>query len=135
MNSVAIHACQIRASLGNHQVLHDVELSLSQSRWTCIVGPNGAGKSTLLKVLAGLLPHSGQVTLLGRDMRQMPAKLRAQQLSWLGQNEGSADDLTVRDVAMLSPGWAHPARPIRLPLKKPCDRRRPGTGGTAPWGT
>ena len=101
MNSVAVYACQIRASLGNHQVLHDIELSLRRGRWTCIVGPNGAGKSTLLKVLAGLLPHTGQVSLLGQDMRHMPAKLRAQQLSWLGQNEGSADDLTVRDVAML----------------------------------
>jgi len=31
----------------------------------------------------------------------MPAKQRAQQLSWLGQNEASADDLTAYDVAML----------------------------------
>jgi len=66
-----------------------------------VVGPNGAGKSTLLKVLAGLLPHSGEVQLLGQPLHRMPGRVRAQQLAWLGQNEFSGDDLTVQDVALL----------------------------------
>jgi ABC-type cobalamin/Fe3+-siderophores transport system ATPase subunit len=65
------------------------------------VGPNGAGKSTLLKVLAGLLPHTGTVTLLGQPFAALPRRQRAQQLAWLGQNEATGDDLTVWDVAML----------------------------------
>ncbi|MES2878824.1 MAG: ABC transporter ATP-binding protein [Pseudomonadota bacterium] len=101
MNSVAIQAHGIRATLGNVEVLHGIELALPQGCWTSIVGPNGAGKSTLLKALAGLLPHSGTVTLLGQPLTSLPGRLRAQQLSWLGQNESSAEDLTVRDVAML----------------------------------
>jgi iron complex transport system ATP-binding protein len=52
-------------------------------------------------VLAGLLPHSGEVSLLGQPMAAMRARARAQQLSWLGQSESSADDLTAYDVAML----------------------------------
>jgi len=55
----------------------------------------------LLKVLAGLLPHTGTVTLLGQPMAKLHGRQRAQQLAWLGQNESSADDLTVLDVAML----------------------------------
>ena len=101
INSVAISARSIYARLGNVQVLHDISLNLPLARWTSIVGPNGAGKSTLLKVLAGLLPHSGAVALLGQPLTALRAKLRAQQLSWLGQNEASADDLTAYDVAML----------------------------------
>ena len=101
MNNVAVQAMDIRASLGNIEVLHGISLSLPAGRWTSIVGPNGAGKSTLLKVLAGLLPHTGSVALLGQPMQALPAKRRAQQLSWLGQNESSADDLTAYDVAML----------------------------------
>ncbi|MDP3414211.1 MAG: ABC transporter ATP-binding protein [Polaromonas sp.] len=101
MNSVAVNADGLRARLGNVEVLHDVSLALPAARWTSIVGPNGAGKSTLLKVLAGLLPHSGTVMLLGRSLAALPARERAQQLSWLGQNESSADDLTAYDVAML----------------------------------
>ena len=100
-NSIAVSARSIRASLGHVAVLHDISLALAAARWTSIVGPNGAGKSTLLKVLAGLLPHSGEVLLLGQPLTSLRGRQRAQQLSWLGQNESSADDLTAYDVAML----------------------------------
>ena len=101
MNSVAIDARSISARLGNVEVLHGISLALPAARWTSIVGPNGAGKSTLLRVLAGLLPHSGDVRLLGQSHGTWHARERAQVLSWLGQNESAADDLTAYDVAML----------------------------------
>ena len=101
INSIAVSASNIRASLGNVEVLHDISLKLPRARWTSIVGPNGAGKSTLLRVLAGLLPHGGDVVLLGQPLKSLRVRERAQQLSWLGQNEASADDLTTYDVAML----------------------------------
>jgi iron complex transport system ATP-binding protein len=101
MHSIAINARAIGAKLGHVQVLHDIDLSFPSARWTSIVGPNGAGKSTLLKVLAGLLPHTGGVSLLGQPLASLPGRQRAQQLSWLGQNESSGEDLTVLDVAML----------------------------------
>ena len=101
MNAIAIEARGLSARLGDAQILHNIALALPRARWTCIVGPNGAGKSTLLKALAGLLPHSGDVALLGRPLADWPSRQRAQQLAWLGQNESSGDDLTVWDVAML----------------------------------
>ncbi len=101
MNSVAVSAHSISARLGNVPILHDITLSLPAGRWTSIVGPNGAGKSTLLKVLAGLLSHTGSVSLLGQPMAALAPKKRAQQLAWLGQNETTGDDLTVWDVVML----------------------------------
>ncbi len=101
INSIAVSARHIRAKLGNVQVLHDISVDFAAGRWTSIVGPNGAGKSTLLKVLATLLPHGGEVILLGQSAAAMRARDRAQQVSWLGQNENSADDLTAYDVAML----------------------------------
>ena len=101
MNAIAIEARGLSARLGDTEILHNITLALSRARWTSIVGPNGAGKSTLLKALAGLLPHSGDVVLLGRPLADWPNRQRAQQLAWLGQNESSGDDLTVWDVAML----------------------------------
>jgi iron complex transport system ATP-binding protein len=101
MSSVAISARQVSARIGKRLILQGIDLQLPEGRWTSIVGPNGAGKSTLLKVLAGLLPASGGVDLLGRPLHGIPARERARQLAWLGQNEGSADDLTSYDVAML----------------------------------
>jgi iron complex transport system ATP-binding protein len=101
INSVAVCARSIKASLGNVEVLHGIDLSFPCGCWTSIVGPNGAGKSTLLRALAGLLPHEGSVSLLGQPLSALPRRQRAQQLSWLGQNEATGDDLTVWDVAML----------------------------------
>ena len=104
MSLIALGARQISASIGHRSILQGIDLQLPAGRWTSIVGPNGAGKSTLLKVLAGLLPRAsvqGEVQLLGRPLAQIPARQRALQLAWLGQNESSADDLSSYDVAML----------------------------------
>ena len=101
IKSVACCARNIRARLENTEVLSDISIDFSRARWTSIVGPNGAGKSTLLKVLAGLIPFTGSVELLGQPVHLLHAKQRAQQLSWLGQNEASSDDLIAYDVTML----------------------------------
>ncbi len=97
----AIDAHAISASLGGIEILHGITLAISRARWTSIVGPNGAGKSTLLKVLAHLLPHAGTVALLDQPMANLPGRVRARRLAWLGQNESAGDDLTVQDVVML----------------------------------
>jgi iron complex transport system ATP-binding protein len=101
MNNIAIQAVNTSAKLQNTPVLYDVSVQFAGGRWTSVVGPNGAGKSTLLKVLAGVLPHDGRVELFGEVMSEIAPRVRAKKLAWLGQNEASADDLTVFDVAML----------------------------------
>jgi iron complex transport system ATP-binding protein len=94
-------------------VLQGIDQSLPAGRWPAIVGPNGAGKSTLLTAMAGLLPlQAGQVRLHGHDLAHLPARQRARQLAWLGQNEATSDDLSVWDVALLGRlphrGWLAP---------------------------
>jgi iron complex transport system ATP-binding protein len=102
---IAVCADSIRVGLGfgtsKKPVLHGISLNIVQGQWTSVVGPNGAGKSTLLKALAGVIAFDGSVSLLGQSVHALPRQLRAQQMAWLGQNEASADDLTVWDVAML----------------------------------
>ena len=103
--------------------MHGITLQLAAGRWTSIVGPNGAGKSTLLRALAGLMPCSGSVHLLGRPLAEWPRGDRARALSWLGQNEVAADDLTVYDVAMLGrlphqPWLAAPSDADRMAVER-----------------
>ncbi len=100
-SDLALQARHVGASLGGVAVLYDVSLGLRAGCWTSVVGPNGAGKSTLLRVLAGLLPHSGEVDLLSQPLQAFSGRERAQQLAWLGQGESSADDLRVYDLVML----------------------------------
>jgi iron complex transport system ATP-binding protein len=99
--SVALRLENVRVALAGQEVLHGVSMSFATGRWTSIVGPNGAGKSTLLKAMAGLLPLQGRVFLFDQDLLAIDRKARAQQLSWLGQNEMTSDDLHVWDVVML----------------------------------
>lgn len=51
---------------GGRIVSHDVNFSLSQGDYLCVVGENGAGKSTLMKTLLGLqAPLSGEIRFCG----------------------------------------------------------------------
>ena len=98
---MALRVRDVQVSLSGHEVLHGIDLSFAAGRWTSIVGPNGAGKSTLLKALAGLLSYTGRIFLFDQELMVMDRQQRAQQLSWLGQNEPASDDLRVWDVVML----------------------------------
>jgi zinc/manganese transport system ATP-binding protein len=53
------------ASVGGRTIWADVSLSVAAGEFVAILGPNGVGKSTLLKVILGLMPSSGTVTVLG----------------------------------------------------------------------
>jgi iron complex transport system ATP-binding protein len=110
MTNIAIKALGISEKAGLKQVFFNLNLTIPAKRWTCIVGPNGAGKSTLLKALAGLsglsglsglASKSGTLEVFGQTLAKLPAKTRAQQIAWLGQNETPAVDLTTADVVML----------------------------------
>lgn len=101
MKAASLRIALRSLSLGQRRVLHPLTFAPAPAAWTAIVGPNGAGKSTLLRAIAGLLPFDGDVTLDGQPWASVPAKARARQVAWLGQNETASDDLTAYDVAML----------------------------------
>ena len=55
----------------------DVTLDVPRGELHAIIGPNGAGKTTLISQLTGHLePHSGTVSLAGRDITYLPAYRR-----------------------------------------------------------
>ena len=41
---------------GITEVLHDINLTVEEGEFVCIVGPSGCGKSTLLRLVSGLIP-------------------------------------------------------------------------------
>jgi NitT/TauT family transport system ATP-binding protein len=55
---------------GQVQALRDVNLTVLDQEFTCIVGPSGCGKSTLFNIIAGLLePSRGQIVVDGTPIK------------------------------------------------------------------
>lgn len=78
--------------------LHGVNAAIKSGTLTAIIGPNGCGKSTLLKCAAGILRASaGQVCLNRRAIADMPAKQRAQHISYMPQSR-LTPDISVRQL-------------------------------------
>jgi branched-chain amino acid transport system ATP-binding protein len=64
-------------SFGALRVADGVSLSVARGEALGIIGPNGAGKSTLFNLITGnLLPDSGRILLMGRDVTRVPAMER-----------------------------------------------------------
>ena len=58
------------------QVLKDIDFTVKEGEFVCIVGASGCGKSTLLRSIAGLdVEHEGEVTVNGEEVRR-PEKTR-----------------------------------------------------------
>ncbi|MDZ4199425.1 MAG: ABC transporter ATP-binding protein [Kiritimatiellia bacterium] len=71
-------AVSFPASRGQiHVALDGVRLRVDSGRVFGFLGPNGAGKTTLIQVLMGFVaPTSGEVRLLGEDVRRTIARRR-----------------------------------------------------------
>src|SRR5207253_7054010 len=62
---------------GAAPAVSDVSFTVADREFMVLLGPSGCGKSTVLRMIAGLEPiTSGTVSIDGRIMNQVPAKLR-----------------------------------------------------------
>jgi len=98
-NPPLLELADVRASYGEIEVLHGVDLAVPEGSVVALLGPNGAGKSTTVKVCAGLLrPTHGEVRVGGHDV----AGATSDALARLGvctipEGRGIFPNLTVRE--------------------------------------
>ena len=87
------------------RVVNDVALRLQQGEIVGLLGPNGAGKTTTFYMIVGLIqPMSGQITLDGADITNMPMYQRSRLgVGYLSQEPSIFRKLSVEDniVAIL----------------------------------
>ena len=86
-----IEARDLRKTFGAAVALDGVNLSVGEGRILGLIGPNGAGKSTALQAILGLIPHQGQLKVLGKD-------------PWAERDRLMRDVCFIADVAVL-PRW------------------------------
>ncbi|MHB8438302.1 MAG: heme ABC exporter ATP-binding protein CcmA [Acidimicrobiales bacterium] len=83
------------ALAGRFPALAGVDLEVEPGEAVVLQGANGAGKTSVLRAVAGLLPAtSGEISVLGRDVRRNPASAR-RLVGLLGHTPALYDDLSV----------------------------------------
>ena len=70
----------LKASIGEVEILKEIDLEIGNGELHAVMGPNGSGKSTLCHVLMGNTDYKneGAVTLNGEDVLSIPQFDRAQ---------------------------------------------------------
>ncbi|MDA9953016.1 ABC transporter ATP-binding protein [Planktomarina sp.] len=69
----------LEGNAGKIEILHSIDLRITQGSSCALVGPSGSGKSSLLMVMAGLEKATrGHVSVLGQDISSMPENELAQ---------------------------------------------------------
>jgi ABC-type branched-subunit amino acid transport system ATPase component/branched-subunit amino acid ABC-type transport system permease component len=80
------------------EVIHGVDLAVAPGSVLAVIGLNGAGKTTMCRALAGVLPHSGEVTVMGMEFGGMTPEQRSQRgLLLAPESRGIFPTLTVEE--------------------------------------
>lgn len=68
----AVEVTGLHVSIGGSHVLQGVDLHVPVGGVTALLGRNGVGKTTTLRSLIGLLPGTGKIRVLGREVAGWP---------------------------------------------------------------
>ena len=67
-----LHAAyDARALNTDAEILRGLDFSVEEGSRVAILGENGSGKSTLLKAITGMLPFTGKISLMDREVRKL----------------------------------------------------------------
>ena len=84
------------------KIIQPIRLELDPGQVLGIVGPNGAGKSTLLRLLYRYhVPTTGSVKVDNVDIWSVPARVAAQTVAAVLQEQVTDFALTVREIVAL----------------------------------
>ena len=87
------------------EVLHHLDLTIPQGKFTALVGPSGGGKSTIARLAARFWDVTGgSITLGGRDIRELPLKQLSREISFVTQDNFLFDCSLKENIRLGRPG-------------------------------
>lgn len=90
------------------RVLHSLSMRLGAGEVVAVLGPGGGGKTTLAQALLARVPHTGQVSLMARDITALSSDRRAKAgLHYIPDGGGLFEGLSIRENLDLG-AWTLP---------------------------
>ena len=100
--TAALAMSAVTTGYGRKILLSDLDVEIASGDVLSILGPNGVGKTTLLRAITGLRrPLSGEVRMMGRELRTIPFEERAKLVALVSQSESMTFSLTVLDTVLM----------------------------------
>ena len=96
----------LQFSVGEKNILKDINLNVAKGEFVGIIGPNGAGKTSLLKCINRINTYSGDIFIDGRDSRMLSQKEIARNVSLMFQNTNITFPFTALEVVLMG-RYAH----------------------------
>jgi branched-chain amino acid transport system ATP-binding protein len=114
MSTPLLDIRRLRASYGEAEVLHGIDLSVSQGEFVCIIGANTAGKSTILRSISRLVPRSSGIMRFGAaDLTTLAAhEIPALGIAHVPEGRQVFPDMTVEENLLLGAFSARKARDL-----------------------
>ncbi len=89
---------------GEHQILHNVDLSVNTGEVLALVGPSGAGKSTLVNLIPRFFDvTSGRILIDGHDLRDLTLSSLRRQVAQVTQENILFNDTVRNNIAYGQP--------------------------------
>jgi branched-chain amino acid transport system ATP-binding protein len=108
-DNLAVEVTGLRADIAGSSILQGIDLQVPTGGVTALLGRNGVGKTTTLRALLGLVPASGTVRILGRDVAGWPThKIVRLGVGYVPEDRDVFARLTVRENLRLAESVASP---------------------------
>lgn len=88
----------LRAGYGPLEVLHGIDLEVSEGEIVVILGANGAGKTTTMRAISGMIPRRGEIQFGEHDISTSSAEAVVRLgMAHVPQGRGTFAELTVEE--------------------------------------
>ncbi len=92
---------RVSVRYGVTPVVNEVSLSVTSGGWLALIGPNGAGKTSVIRAVAGLVPHTGTITLAGMEIGALGPRELARRVAVVPQEPEIPAGMTVAEYVLL----------------------------------